>query len=114
MQKHTIQLNVTLDPAKMPEHIDWTASGTEAGDRPQQAKAFMLSLWDGEEKTAMRMDIWTKRMMVDEMNDFFVQTLLTMGDTYARATKDPELGNEIKEFAKAFKKKAEDKMITKN
>jgi hypothetical protein len=45
-------------------------------------------------------------MMVDEMNDFFYQTLYGMADTYQRATKNTEVSNELKAFAKTFLKKA--------
>jgi hypothetical protein len=41
-------------------------------------------------------------MMVDEMADFYYQTLMTMADTYQRATHQEELVNEIKQFAKKF------------
>jgi hypothetical protein len=45
-------------------------------------------------------------MMVDEMNDFFYQTFLGMADTYLRATRNEQLGNEMRTFAKEFLKKA--------
>ena len=54
--------------------------------KEKKAKALMMALWDGEDKTAMRIDLWTKDMMVDEMADFYYQVLLTMADTYDRAT----------------------------
>lgn len=108
MEKQTITINVTLDDDKMTEHIDWTAPGAGTLETPQAAKGLFLSLWDGEQKAAMRIDLWTQRMYIDEMNDFVVQTLFTMGDTYIRATKNKELGEEIKEFAMIFKKKADD------
>lgn len=114
MEKQSINIHVTLDPAKMPEHIEWSAPGAGTLETPQPAKAIILSLWNSEEKSAMRIDLWTKRMMVDEMNDFFVQTLLTLGDTYGRATKNEDLANEIKEFAASFKKKAAAKMMQQN
>ena len=107
MDQQSIHINVTLDHQKMPEHIDWHAPGSGGGDTPQQAKAMLLSLWDGREKAALRIDLWTKKMMVDEMNDFFFQTLMTLGDTYARATKNEHLSKEIKTFAGAFKEKAD-------
>lgn len=111
MNQHKIQINVTLDREKMPEHIDWQASGSSEPDMPQAAKAFLLSLWDGKEKTALRIDLWTKRMMVDEMNDFFFQTLMTMADTYGRATRNAELAEELRVQFREFKKKA-DELLT--
>jgi gliding motility-associated protein GldC len=111
MNRHSIQINVTLDNENMPDHIDWTASGSNTPDTPQHAKGMLLSLWDGQEKTAMRIDLWTKRMMVDEMNDFFFQTMMTLSDTYSRATKNEDLSKEMKDFALSFKKKAEEKLL---
>ncbi|HEY0432739.1 MAG TPA: gliding motility protein GldC, partial [Chitinophagaceae bacterium] len=69
---------------------------------PQKAKAMMLSFWDGQEKTALRIDLWTKDMMVDEMTDFFYQTMMTMADSYGRATRQDGLVAEMKKFAADF------------
>lgn len=113
MTKHAITINVLLDNQNLPEHIDWNATGSPEGT-PQQAKAFMASFWDPKERTALRMDLWTKKMMVDEMNDFFFQTLMTMADTYVRATRNEDLSNELKEFARDFRKKAEEKLMEDN
>ncbi len=113
MDKHSININVHLDNEKMPEHIDWNATGSQAED-PKGAKGLLLSLWDGQEKTALRIDLWTKKMMVDEMNDFFFQTLMTLADTYTRATRNADLSEEMKTFAREFKKKADAKLAQEN
>lgn len=104
-KKSTINIQVELDEDKMPETIEWNAP--DGGiDQLQKAKAILLGLWDGEEKSALRIDLWTTKMMVDEMNDFFYQTFFGMADTYVRATKNETLANELKEFAKSFHQKA--------
>ena len=54
----------------------------------------------------MRIDLWTQDMTVEDMNDFFFQTLLTLADTYKSATGDGTLGGEIKLFARDFADKA--------
>ncbi len=110
MEQSTITIQVKLDEDKIPQQIQWNAKGTTAQDT-QQAKAFMLAFWDGTEKTALRIDLWTKEMMVDEMADFFYQTLTTMADTYNRATHHEELTNEMKEFAKSFYQKFREKHL---
>lgn len=110
MTKHAININVHLDAEKMPEHIDWNADGSDS-ENPKPAKAVMLSLWDGQEKTALRIDLWTKKMMVDEMNDFFFQTLMTLADTYTRATRNEDISDELKAFARQLKEKADKKLI---
>jgi gliding motility-associated protein GldC len=105
MKKSNINIEITLDEEKMPDTIGWNApdGGVEGY---QEAKGMLLGLWDGQEKSALRIDLWTKKMMVDEMNDFYFQTLMGMADTYTRATKNTNLANELKEFAKMFHKKA--------
>jgi gliding motility-associated protein GldC len=105
--KSTINIQVELDEEKMPEIIEWNAPDGGVDDL-QKAKAILLGLWDGDEKSALRIDLWTKKMMVDEMNDFFYQTLYGMADTYLRATKNAALAEELKAFAKDFLKKAGD------
>lgn len=103
--KSEINIQVELDEEKMPENIEWNAPGGGVEDM-QKAKAMLLSLWDGQEKSALRIDLWTKKMMVDEMIDFFHQTFHGMADTYLRATKNQEMANELREFAKTFHKNA--------
>ena len=53
-------------------------------------------------------------MMVDEMADFFYQTLVTMSDTYLRATQHTELSNDMKKFAEEFYKKFRDSQMDTN
>lgn len=105
MHKSTINIEIGLDEDKLPETIEWNApdGGMEG---KQKAKALLFGVWDGDEKTALRIDLWTKKMMVDEMNDFYYQTFFGMADTFARATNNKDLANEIKEFAKKFHKQA--------
>jgi len=100
----TITVNVSLDDKKVPKQISWQASESTAA-AARSAKAMILSFWDGTDKTAMRVDLWTKEMMVDEMADFYFQTLMTMADSYERATHQQELVADIKKFAKEFYEK---------
>lgn len=113
MSKSTITLDVQLDEQKVPQEIWWNSSSSDT-DEKTKARAFILSLWDGAEKTALRIDIWTKEMMVDEMADFFYQTMVTMADTYNRATHDEELVADMKNFAKTFYQKFKAKQLKEN
>jgi gliding motility-associated protein GldC len=105
-------IDVELDENRIPGNIEWRA--TENAERPQQAKAIMLSLWDGAEKSALRIDLWTQKMMVDEMADFYYQTMMTMADTYERATRQKELVEDMKNFAKEFYKKFQEIQMKEN
>lgn len=113
MHKSTIAIDVQLDEQKVPQQIGWLASDSTA-DMVQDAKAIMLSFWDGADKTALRIDLWTKDMMVDEMADFYYQSLMGMADTFLRATQNSELAAEMKESAKIFYKKFRESQLKTN
>lgn len=113
MKKSTITIEVVTDENRMPTDIAWKATDTGA-ENMQQAKAMMMAFWDGAEKAALRIDLWTKEMMVDEMADFFYQTLVTMADTYGRATKYTEEAEELKGFAISFYEKFRAKQLKEN
>ena len=101
MNQSTIKIDVLLDPNRVPEQINWQASDSTA-EHIQKAKAMCIAFWDGADKTAMRIDLWTKDMMVDEMADFYYQMLMTMADTFKRATQQEEISDDMKKFAKQF------------
>ena len=113
MHKSTITIDVVTDEQRVPDSISWTASDTSA-EQAQRAKAMMISFWDGADKAALRIDLWTKEMMVDEMADFFFQTLMTMADTYGRATKYTEQVDEMKKFARDFYERFKEKQLKEN
>ena len=80
----TIELAVALNENNVPETIHWSADDT--GHNNSLAKAFFLSLWDPNENNTLRIELWTQDMTVDEMKQFFHQTLLTMADSFEKAT----------------------------
>jgi gliding motility-associated protein GldC len=112
MVKSSIVIDVELDENRIPLNIEWNAS--DGSQRPQPAKAVMLSLWDGSDKTALRIDLWTQKMMVDEMADFYYQTFMTMADTYERATRQTELVGQMRNFAKEFYKQFQEIQVRDN
>jgi gliding motility-associated protein GldC len=67
----------------------------------------MLALWDHKGKETMRIDLWTKDMPLDEMNKFFHQTLVSMSDTFYRATQDEKMTATMKDFCDYFAEKLE-------
>ena len=113
MHQSSIQVQISLDDQKIPQNIKWSASDSTAREA-QEARAMMLTFWDPTDKTALRIDLWTKDMMVDEMADFFYQNLMGMSDAYLRATQDETLANEFKEFAKTFYTKFRASQLSEN
>lgn len=111
--KSTITIDVELDESRTPENIAWTATDSSM-ENARKAKAMMLSFWDGAEKTSLRIDLWTKEMMVDEMADFFYQSIMAMADTLDRATRQKELAEEMKTFGRDFMKKFQEIQLKEN
>ncbi len=103
MKKSEIKFTITLDEKNNPETIHWEAkdSGTE-GLKP--CNAVMISLFDSTDRGTLRIDLWTKKMMVEEMQRFFYESLASMADTYERATNEKEIATDIRRFANHFGK----------
>lgn len=113
MTKSTITIDVQLDDKRVPESISWNATESTA-DNARAAKALMLAFWDGTDKTALRMDLWTKEMMVDEMADFYYQTIMTMADSFERSTHQAELVEKMRAFAQDFYKRFQEIQLEQN
>ena len=113
MNKSTITIDVLMDESRIPETIAWQASDTGA-ENAKKAKAMMLAFWDGADKAALRIDLWTKDMMVDEMADFFYQTMMTMADTYGRATSHADIVADMKKSAHDFYERFRHKQLQEN
>lgn len=100
-----IELNVELDENRVPEKLNWSAQ--DGGVDNEDAKAIMLSVWDSKSQETLKIDLWTKDMPVDEMKLFFHQTLVTMSDTFMRATQDEKMTATMKDFCDYFAEKLE-------
>ncbi|HEY0030681.1 MAG TPA: gliding motility protein GldC [Bacteroidia bacterium] len=104
MKQSEILFKITLDDNNLPEKIDWSAT---EGKEQSSSKAVMIALWDAKENNTLRIDLWTKDMMVDEMKQFYHQCLLSMADTFDRATGETETAKEMRGFAQHFGEKME-------
>ncbi len=103
-RKSDINISVTLDEQNVPHQITWKASET-AANLENEARAMLVSFWNSEQKTAFRIDLWTKEMMMDEMAEFIFQTLVGMAETYEHATQYSDHAKEMRQFAMDFLKK---------
>lgn len=104
MRTSEIKLSVRMNSEGI-QGIEWEADEAPEPGK-QQAKAMILALWDPKTRNSLRIDLWTQDMSIDDMNDFFFQTLLSMADTYKNATNNKDLMAEIKIFAREFAEKA--------
>ena len=94
-----IKITVKLDADNLPEDITWKAS-----DGPQEearsAKSIAIALWDKEEKNTLRIDLWTKDMPVDEMHTHYLQNIMTLTDSYQKATANPGIQEAMMKFCR--------------
>ena len=95
-----INILVELDENKIPEKLIWSAP--DGGVNNKISKTIFLSIWDHKNKESLSIDLWTKEMPVEEMNEFFYQSLLTMGDAFYKATDNDKIKNALKKFAKSI------------
>lgn len=108
MRKTQITIDVELDENHIPENITWNAE--DGGIQKQDTKAFMISVWDEKAKEALRIDLWTKEMPVDQMKMFMHQIFVSMGSTYQRATGEDDVAEWIEQMAEEFAIKSAIKM----
>jgi len=102
--KSEIKFIVELDDKKMPEKIYWQADDADFTGT-KEAKTLMLSLWDKKDNITLGIDLWTKEMLVDDMNQHFYQMILKLGDTYRKSTNNSEVSKMFDDFASQFAEK---------
>jgi len=106
MKTAEIKLTINLDDKNVPENILWES--TDAKNKEAlPVKSIMLALWDQNYKNTLRIDLWTKDMPVDEMKVFFYQTLMTMGDSFLRATGETNIIEDLRDYCAHFAEKME-------
>jgi gliding motility-associated protein GldC len=104
-KRSEINIKIGNDENNNPESISWVA--TDSGvQEDREVKAMMLSFWDVKENNSMRIDLWNKDLMVEEMYYFVYQNIISMSETMQRATNDQELSQDMLDFAAYFAKKS--------
>ena len=100
-----IEFIIGLDENKVPETINWSAD--DGSIKNAEAKAMLISVWDNQKKDTLKIDLWTKDMPVDEMKQFFHQTLVSMTNTFETATQDEKMSATMRDFCDYFAEKLE-------
>jgi gliding motility-associated protein GldC len=105
MKKTDIVITVCLDKNRVPEKMSWSAK--DGGVSDQETKAFLFSSWDDINQETMKIDLWTKDMPVDQMNVFFHQTLVSLSQSYMKATNNEKMTDAFNQFCDYFAEKLE-------
>jgi gliding motility-associated protein GldC len=103
--RSSITVKVGLDENKVPEELFWSAD--DGGIKDMEAKAMLLSVWDSKNKDTYKINLWTKEMPVNEMKQFFHQTLISMADSFETATSDEKMSATMRDFCAYFAEKME-------
>jgi len=98
-----IKIKVSLDENKVPEKLFWSAD--DGNIENMESKALLLSVWDGVNKDTYKINLWTKEMPVNEMIQFFHQTLGSMAETFELATGDEKMSATMRDFCDYYAEK---------
>ena len=105
MKSSEIKIDVELNENNLPTNINWSAE--DGAIKDENASAFLLSIWDPKEKNTMKIDLWTKDMSIEEMKQFFHQSLLSMADTFEKATGENLICEDLRDYCLHFAEKRE-------
>lgn len=98
-KKSEIKVKVELDENHVPENLSWEA---EDGDQKGDCGAVMMAMWERATKNVLRIDLWDKEMTTDEMKMMIHQSIITMADSFERATNEEKMANEMRDFGHYF------------
>jgi gliding motility-associated protein GldC len=107
MKTSKIELHIQLDNQNVPENISWNATDSPSG-KAENTKAIALAVWDDQNHTTMKIDLWTKDMPVDEMKLFYIETIGGMSETLLSATADEFMYTEIKKLCEKLMQHMDD------
>ena len=96
MKKSQITINVSLNENNIPDKISVLSSDDK---NPKEIKSFMLSLWDPQQKETLKIDLWTKDMLLDEMKFFICQTISSMKQVALKSLDNEEVAEKIDNFS---------------
>ncbi|MEX1190891.1 MAG: gliding motility protein GldC [Brumimicrobium sp.] len=99
----SISINVGTNENNVPVRMMWSAE--DGNIDKSEASAMLLSLWDPKDKNTMKIDLWTKDLSIEEMKQFFHQTLITMADTFERATGEKNISEDLRDYCFHFAEK---------
>ncbi len=94
MKQSEIKFTVSLDEEKVPIKLEWQASDSGM-EGTKVCNATLLTIWDPNENTTLRIDLWTKDMPVDEMKRFYIECVGGIAQSVLSATGDEQMANEI-------------------
>ena len=99
-----IRFKIGLSANNVPLDIKWMATDSQ-NQELKDCKSIMISIWDMHQKETLKIDLWTNDMTTDEMHSQYFQTMLSMTESYAKATGNPNVMEDVKKFAQELARK---------
>jgi len=100
MKKSTLKFDLELDENNVPKKIIMNSSDKQAEN--VLLKSVIIAAWDEKTKETLRVDLWTKDMMVNEMFIMYHQTLMSMANTLSKSTGHNKLAGALRDYCKFF------------
>ena len=95
MKKSEISFEIELDENNLPQSITLNTADGQVDNI--DIKSFLISAWDKKTNETLRIDLWTKDMMVNEMLIMYHQTLLSMANSLEKATNEHKLADALRD-----------------
>ena len=100
MKKSKISFEIELDENNLPQSISLNTDDAQLENAT--IKSFLISAWDKKTNETLRIDLWTKDMMVNEMLIMYHQTLLSMATSLEKATNEHKLADALRDYCAFF------------
>jgi len=98
-----INFQIHLDDQHVPDKIMWTAAD-KATPGYEEAKAISLALWDHNQQSTLKIDLWAKDMPVLDMKRFYLESIGGIAESLKNATGDTNMVNAINELCEKLGK----------
>ena len=100
MSNSKLIFDLELDVNNVPQRITMNSSDKQA--EGVHLKSLMVAGWDSKTKETLRVDLWTKNMMVNEMFIMYHQTLMSMANTLEKSTGHDKLAGALRDYCEFF------------
>ena len=105
LKKEKFSIDVLMDENLIPEDLQWNSS--QGNGQSEKASAALIYLWNAQKNETFSLDLWTKKMSIEEMNKMMFQTIMTLANSYEKATSEDQLANAMRDFGEFFGEKTE-------
>ena len=100
MKKSKISFEIELDENNLPKIINLNTDDGQLNN--VKVKSLLISAWDAKTKETLRIDLWTKDMMMNEMMIMYHQTLISMANSLEKATNEDKLAGALRDYCTFF------------